>query len=125
TGNPNHLTAATFFDNDNLFVDLSNNLDRLNNKHANQHIPQVTGALAVYDRNNDSYYYNLSSNFWNIVTAAHMYAIGGTGQGEIFRAPNAIASLLTNNTCESCATYNMLKLTRALFFHTGDPRYID
>jgi hypothetical protein len=125
TGNPNHLTAATFFDNDNLFIDLSNSVDRLNGKHANQHIPQVTGALAVFDQNNDPYYYSIASNFWNIVTSAHLYAIGGTGQGEMFRAANAIASLLTNDTCESCATYNMLKLSRLLFFHTGDARYMD
>jgi DUF1680 family protein len=125
TGNPNHLTAATFFDNDNLFVDLSNNLDRLDGKHANQHIPQVTGALAVFDRNNTPLYYTVANNFWNIVTSAHLYAIGGTGQAEFFRAANAIASLLTDNNCESCATYNMLKLSRALFFHTGDAKYID
>jgi DUF1680 family protein len=47
TGNPNHLTAATFFDNDNLFPAMSNNQDNLNGKHANQHIPQIIGALRI------------------------------------------------------------------------------
>jgi uncharacterized protein len=125
TGVQNYLTAATFFDNDSLFTPCANNQDQLNNKHANQHIPQVTGALRVYDRNNTPFYYDVANNFWDMVIGHHIYAIGGTGQGEIFRAPDAIASLLTNNTCESCATYNMLKLTRQLFFHNPDAKYMD
>jgi DUF1680 family protein len=125
TGTANHLTAATFFDNDNLFPAMSNNQDTLNGKHANQHIPQITGALRVYDQNNNAFYYNVAENFWNIVTSTHMYCIGGTGEGESWRAPNAIASLLTASTCETCATYNMLKLTRQLFFHNPDARYMD
>ena len=125
TGVQNHLTAATFFDNDSLFTPCANNQDQLNGKHANQHIPQATGALRVYDQTSTPFYYNVASNFWDIVVNHHMYAIGGTGQGEIFRAPDAIAALLTNDACESCATYNMLKLTRELFFHNPDARYMD
>ena len=50
-----------------------------------------------------------------MITGAHTYAIGGNSQAEHFRAPNAIAGYLTNDTCEHCNTYNMLKLTRELW----------
>lgn len=125
TGNVNHLTAATFFDNDHLFTPMSNNQDVLNGFHANQHIPQTVGSLRVYDQNNNAYYYSVADNFWNIVTGHHIYCIGGTGDGEYFKAANAIAAFLDANTCESCATYNMLKLTRQLFFHNPDAKYMD
>ena len=46
---------------------------------------------------------------------AHSYVIGGNSQAEHFRAPNAIAGYLNNDTCEHCNTYNMLKLTRELW----------
>src|SRR4051812_28682206 len=50
-----------------------------------------------------------------MVTSAHSYVIGGNSQAEHFRGPNAIAGYLTNDTCEHCNTYNMLKLTRELW----------
>ena len=125
TGNPNHLTAATYFDNTNFFNSLSNNQDVLNGMHANQHIPQITGALKVYDQTNNAYYYNVASNFWDMVTGHHIYVIGGSGVGEIFQGVDVIGAKLVNNTSESCATYNMLKLTRALFYHNPDAKYMD
>ncbi|MEU8664947.1 LamG-like jellyroll fold domain-containing protein, partial [Actinoplanes philippinensis] len=42
--------------------------------------------------------------------------MGGNSNGEYFQAPNRIASELSDTTCECCNTYNMLKLTRQLFF---------
>ncbi|MGO4429845.1 beta-L-arabinofuranosidase domain-containing protein, partial [Streptomyces sp. MCAF7] len=56
---------------------------------------------------------------WNICVNTHTYVIGGNSQAEHFRPPNAIATYLNQDTCESCNTYNMLTLTRELF--TLDP----
>jgi DUF1680 family protein len=125
TGNPNHLTTATYFDNTNFFNSLSNNSDVLNGMHANQHIPQITGALRVYDQNNNPFYFNVAENFWNMVTTHHVYAYGGTGVGEIFQGVDVIGTKLVNNASESCATYNMLKLTRALFYHNPEAKYME
>jgi DUF1680 family protein len=51
------------------------------------------------------------------------------GVGEIFRRRGAIAESLyqfpkDNNHAETCPLYNMLKLSRTLFFHDPDPRYM-
>ena len=125
TGNPNHLTAATYFDNTSFFNSLASNQDVLNGKHANQHIPQITGALKIYERNNNSFYYDVASNFWEMVTGHHIYAYGGTGVGEIFKGVDVIGTQLVNNASESCATYNVLKLTRQLFYHNPVAKYMD
>ncbi|WP_425540854.1 beta-L-arabinofuranosidase domain-containing protein [Streptomyces coeruleorubidus] len=60
-----------------------------------------------------------------MVAGPRMYALGGTGQGEMFRARDAIAATLDDKNAETCATYNMLKLSRQLFFHDPDPAYMD
>ncbi len=125
TNNPNHLTCATYFDNTNFFNSLAANSNVLNGKHANQHIPQITGALKIYDRNNNSFYYDVAYNFWEmVVNGTHCYAYGGTGVGESFKAVNVIGTQLVSNASESCATYNMLKLTRNLFYHNPVEKYM-
>lgn len=125
TGDEKYLTAAKYFDNPKLFVPMANNVDTLGGMHANQHIPQIIGALQVYDQTGDSNYYNISSNFWNIVTGHHMFSIGGSGQGEMFKGADKIAEFIDEKDAESCFTYNMLKLTKDLFSHNQDAKYMD
>lgn len=49
----------------------------------------------------------------------------GPYQGEMFRARGAVAATLDDRNAETCATYNMLKLSRQLFFRDPDPAYMD
>lgn len=125
TGEEKYLETARLFDNPRLFGPTAEGQDVLNGLHANQHIPQITGALRVFDRTGDPFYYRVAKNFWDIVVHHHLFSNGGTGQGEFFRAPDTVEPLLGNNTAEQCATYNMLKLTRDLFFHNPSAEYMD
>jgi DUF1680 family protein len=43
----------------------------------------------------------------------------------MFHAPNKIARQLSKNTAESCASYNMLKLTKELYCYKPDKAYMD
>ncbi|MGA2053071.1 MAG: beta-L-arabinofuranosidase domain-containing protein, partial [Opitutales bacterium] len=52
---------------------------------------------------------------WNNVTGKRSYAIGGHGDHEFFYAIGDMGRHVTSTTCETCNTYNMLKLTRHLF----------
>jgi len=45
----------------------------------------------------------------------HTYAIGGNSNHEYLGPPDKLSEALSSNTCESCNTYNMLKLTRHVF----------
>ncbi|MDQ7906080.1 glycoside hydrolase family 127 protein [Phytohabitans sp. ZYX-F-186] len=116
TADPNHLAAAQHFDHAEIFDPLASNVDALNNYHANTQIPKVLGAIREYHATGTIRYRDIAVNFWDIVTGRHSYAIGGNSNGEYFKAPNRIASELSDTTCECCNTYNMLKLTRQLFF---------
>ncbi|HEV2783720.1 MAG TPA: beta-L-arabinofuranosidase domain-containing protein [Actinophytocola sp.] len=116
TENPDHLTVARRFDHAEIFDPLAGNQDRLNGYHANTQIPKIIGAIREYHQTGDTRYRTIAENFWSIVTQHHSYVIGGNSNGEYFRPPDQIASQLSDNTCESCNSYNMLKLTRQLFF---------
>ena len=125
TGRERYLTAARYFDNDRLFYPLEQGVDALDGMHANQHIPQIVGAMKIYEAAGERRYDTIAERFWQMVTGLHRYAPGGVGESEMFHRPGQIAGLLTASTQESCATYNMLKLTAALYRFRPDAAYMD
>lgn len=125
TGTEEYLAAAKMFDNDRLFYPLEAGTDALSTMHANQHIPQILGALEIYRATGEERYLHIAERFWEFVTADHAYAPGGTGEGEMFHRKGQIGSLLTKNTMETCASYNMLKLTKALYELNPSARYVE
>ena len=125
TGDQRWLTVAKRFDHAAVFNPLANNQDQLNGLHANTQVPKWIGAIREYKATGDTKYLNIALNAWKFTTSAHTYAIGGNSQAEHFRAPNAIAGYLTTDTCESCNTYNMLKLTRELWLSDPKTLYFD
>ncbi|MGC9671369.1 beta-L-arabinofuranosidase domain-containing protein [Planosporangium sp. 12N6] len=114
TGDSRWLTAAQRFDHAAVFGPLAAGQDQLNGLHANTQVPKWIGAAREYKATGTTRYRDIATNAWNITVGAHSYVIGGNSQAEHFRAPNAIAAYLNQDTCESCNTYNMLKLTREL-----------
>ncbi|WP_372672481.1 beta-L-arabinofuranosidase domain-containing protein [Amycolatopsis kentuckyensis] len=114
TGDARWLAVAQRFDHAAVFDPLAAGRDQLNGLHANTQVPKWIGAAREYQATGTTRYRDIATNAWNITVGAHTYAIGGNSQAEHFRAPNAIAAYLNQDTCESCNTYNMLKLTREL-----------
>ncbi|MET9514854.1 beta-L-arabinofuranosidase domain-containing protein [Streptomyces sp. NPDC002994] len=125
TGKPEHLTLARLFDLDRLIDACVAGTDVLNGMHANQHIPIFTGLVRLYDETGEQRYLTAAKNFWGMVAPTRMYGIGGTSTAEFWRAPGAIAATLSDTNAETCCAYNMLKLSRMLFFHEQDPAYMD
>ena len=132
------LEASNCFDAPKFFNPLSNNVDDIRTRHANQHIPMIIGALRSYKGNQNPFYYRLSENFWNLVQGRYMYATGGVGNGEMFRQPyTQILSMATNglqegesqanpDINETCCAYNLLKLTKDLNCYDPDnAQYMD
>lgn len=121
--------------------------DVLNGKHANTTIPKLTGALkrhTVLTENEEYYnaltpdekdelgmYLQAAENFWQITVDHHTYVTGGNSQSEHFHEADKIGYDATKSeydastTCETCNTYNMLKLSKALYKVTGDKKYMD
>ncbi len=125
TKNENHLSAAHSFDEMTLFDPLYKGEDILNGKHANTTIPKIIGALNRYTVTGEEYYLQVAANFWEMVIQNHTYITGGNSEWEHFGEPKVLDAERTNCNCETCNTYNMLKLSRELFKITGDKKYSD
>ena len=141
TGDRRFLETAKLFDNTNLFYGnaardhgLAKNVDMIRGKHANQHIPQITGALETFRNTNEMAYYAIASNFWDIVNRGYMYSIGGVAGARTPDNPECFTaqpeSLWRNGfhgggQNETCATYNLLKLDRQLFMYDQTAKYMD
>lgn len=141
TGDPRFLECARLFDNTDFFFGnarhehgLARNVDTLRGKHANQHIPQITGALEIYRTTQERPYYQVADHFWHLCTECYLYSIGGVAgarnpnNAECF--PAEPDSLFRNGFArggqnETCATYNLLKLSRQLFMFDPDAKYMD
>ncbi|MEU0191191.1 beta-L-arabinofuranosidase domain-containing protein [Streptomyces afghaniensis] len=125
TGKAEHLALAALFDLDRLIDACAANTDILDGLHANQHIPIFTGYVRLYDETGEERYLTSAKNFWDMVVPHRMYGIGGTSTGEFWKARDVIAGTISATTAETCCAYNMLKLSRVLFFHEQDPKYMD
>lgn len=125
TGKQEYLDCAKWFDNHRLLYPLEQRVDALSGMHANQHIPQMLGVLEIFRATGEEPYYQAAAQFWEFVTGSRCYAPGGTGEGEMFRQKGRLGALLTRHTQETCASYNLLKLTRELYRFRPDPRYMD
>lgn len=120
-----HLIAAKLFDNDRLFFPMKEKIDALGGLHANQHIPQILGALKIFEASEEKRYYDIALFFWQTVINGHIYSIGGTGEGEMFHKHNKIGGVISDNTAETCASYNMLKLTKELYLYNPTVDFMD
>lgn len=125
TGNPQFAETAGYFHNDKLLYPMLRNVDTLGGMHANQHIPQIIGAMDTACHAGDLEGLDIARHFWSMVTGHHLYAIGGVGETEMFRAPDAIAGYLTDKSAESCASHNLSKLAMRLFEASPDASYAD
>ncbi|WP_255501887.1 beta-L-arabinofuranosidase domain-containing protein [Olivibacter sp. SDN3] len=131
TNEPSYLKTAQLFDNIDMFFGdavhshgLAKNVDSFRGLHANQHIPQIVGSIEIYRVSNNSEYYKVADNFWYKAVNDYMYSIGGVAgarnpaNAECFISEPATLyenGFSAGGQNETCATYNMLKLTSKLF----------
>lgn len=136
TGKDEHAVAAHYFDETNLHeLVLKGGANALNNRHANTTIPKFLGALKRYialdgktingERVDASRYLEYAEAFWDMVITHHTYITGGNSEWEHFGADDVLDKERTNCNCETCNSYNMLKLSRELYKITGDSKYMD
>src|SRR5699024_7958178 len=119
------LQAAQLFTMESFVDSCAADEDTLTDKHANQHIPQFSGYVKLAAATGEERYLSAVKNFFGMVVPGRMYAHGGTGEGELWGPPEAVAGDIGSRNCESCAAYNMLKVARFLFMNEQNPAYMD
>lgn len=124
TGNEDYFNLALRFCESNILDPLSEGTDNLQGKHANTQIPKVIGAATIYEED-ESYdnYRNAAEFFYETVVNNRSYCIGGNSNHEQFGT--VTEEVLGTQTCETCNTYNMMRLTEHLYAWDHKAEYMD
>ena len=125
TGDAKYRDLAVRFYHKKIMDPLADGQDMLAENHANTNIPKVIGAARGYELTGDERLRAISQNFYGFVTEHHAYCTGGTSDGELWRAPDAIAKQLGPDAEECCCSYNMMKLARHLYGQNPDAKFFD
>lgn len=126
TGNAKYLRLAQRFSHRAILDPLLNGEDRLTGLHANTQIPKVVGFVRIAELGGDPSWRAAARFFWETVTTRRSVAFGGNSEREHFNPPDDFSVLLESREGpETCNTYNMLRLTEALFRGEPAARYAD
>lgn len=125
TKEPRYLDLAKKFYDRRVLDPMKEGKDELSGKHSNTQIPKLIGLAELYEATGDANDRKSAEFFWDRIVRHHSYAIGGNSNHEYLGPPDHLADRLSTNTCETCNTYNMLKLTRHLFEWEPKAEYAD
>jgi len=125
TGDAKYLRLSLRLDHMAVIGPASKREDRLTGLHANTQIPKFIGAARQYELTGKPWLKTASTFFWETVVRERSYVIGGHSLGEFFTPKEKLSQALGPNTCETCNTYNLLKLTRHLFCWEPRAEYAD
>lgn len=104
---------------------LAEGKDSLPGRHSNTQIPKLIGLARLYEIEGKPKDEKAPKFFWETVVHHHTYVIGGNSNHEYLGPADQLSNQLSTNTCETCNTYNMLKLTRHLFEWEPKASYFD
>jgi len=126
TGDRRHLELARSFRHDAVLLPAAHGQDSLTGLHANTQIPKFTGYQLIYLLTGELEYGQAARNFWTFVSRDRSFVIGGNSTHEHFfpieRFPDQMKTVVGPETCN---TYNMLRLTTALFREKPEGKLID
>lgn len=125
TENKKYLRLSYKFYDDFVMGRLAKGIDPLPGKHSNTNVPKAIGSARQYELSGRIGDKDIASNFWNYMVYHHTYSIGGNSNYEYCGERDKLNDRLSDNTCETCNTYNMLKLTRHLFAWNVTSAYMD
>lgn len=125
TGDKRWLRMAELIYDNRVLDPLAQREDKLANLHANTQVPKLIGLARIHELTGEEAKAAAAIFFWDRVTRHHSYVIGGNADREYFSEPDSIADHITEQTCEHCNTYNMLKLTRHLWSWQPDGALFD
>lgn len=115
TGEKKYLDLSYKFHDQFVLGQLEKRVDALQGKHSNTNVPKAIGCARRYDVAGKESDKTVASFFWETIVGHYTYVIGGNSNYEYLGEPDKLNDRISDNTCETCNTYNMLKLTRYLF----------
>lgn len=126
TGDRRYLRHAQRFSHRALLDPLLRREDTLTGQHANTQIPKVIGFARIAELGGDPTWDQAAHAFWDLVRDTRSVAFGGNSMREHFNPPDDFSEMMhSREGPETCNTYNMLRLTEALYRRDGDAKFAD
>jgi DUF1680 family protein len=105
---------------------LENRQDKLTGLHANTQIPKVIGFEKIGRLSGNKEMTAAAQFFWENVTQKRSVAFGGNSFAEHFNPTEDFSGMLKSNQGpETCNSYNMERLSKALFLDKNQVSYLD
>ena len=100
--------------------------DKLTGLHANTQIPKVIGFEKIATLTGKADWSEAAQYFWQNVSQTRSVAFGGNSVREHFNPTTDFSQVLRSNQGpETCNSFNMLRLSKALFLDKSDVSYLD
>ena len=125
TGDKNYLQLSYKFHHKVVLDSLAAQKDVMQGRHSNTNIPKIIGAARRYQLTGSTKDSTIADYFWHTIVYHHSYVNGGNSNYEYLGTEDKLNDRLSDNTTETCNTYNMLKLTRNLFAFNPKAEYAD
>ena len=116
TGDERYMVMAQRLSHKFILDPLLQGEDRLSGLHANTQIPKVIGFMTIGEMSGNEDWKKGCRFFWHTVVNNRSISIGGNSTYEHFHPADDFSSMVDSRQGpETCNTYNMLKLSRALY----------
>ena len=134
TGNDEYVRLAKRFVRHSLFDRLSEGHDCLDGqfgnqsrdgRHGNETILESNALSRLYEVTGNPYYRKAAETYWRLVAHQRAYAIGGYTDFEHFFPVTDFAQHLGRRTCETCNTYNLMRLMQRTFAWSPSAEVMD
>jgi DUF1680 family protein len=125
TGERRWLALARRLRHEKTFRAVAEGRDQLDKVHSNTEMPKYVGSARLYEVGGGEDNAAATRFFWRTVTQHRSYVVGGNGDREWFYPKGQLSRYITDQTCEHCSTYNMLKITRHLFQWEPHAKWFD
>ncbi|NEU70175.1 glycosyl hydrolase [Spirosoma agri] len=100
--------------------------DKLTGLHANTQIPKVIGFEKIATLTGKTDWSEAAQYFWQNVSQTRSVAFGGNSVREHFNPTTDFSQVIQSNQGpETCNSFNMLRLSKALFLDKNDVSYLD
>lgn len=126
TGEKRFLDYARLYSHRAVLDPAADGKDKLTGLHANTQIPKFTGFQRIHELGGDPRAGAAAAFFWQTVVNNRSWVNGGNSIHEHFSPPENMGRDITHDGGpETCNTYNMLRLTTALYQENPDAAYLD
>ncbi|MFN8356143.1 MAG: glycoside hydrolase family 127 protein [Spirosomataceae bacterium] len=126
TNDKKYLETAQKLNHQAILNPLIQKQDKLTGLHANTQIPKVIGFEKIASLTKNEELSGAAHYFWQNVSQTRSVAFGGNSVREHFNPVNDFSKMLASNQGpETCNSFNMLRLSKALFLDKNDASYLD